>query len=202
MTALVAITGRSGSGKSRVGQLYRSLGYAVCDADAVAREVLQPGSDCLPALCERFGADILDENGCVKRRLLADRAFATREGTAALTGITHPEIIRRILAQRDEAAAAGQKLFFADGAVIVGHALEKHCDRIILVETSDETAVRRICARDGISPEMAARRLAAQTKPEILRAAADYTIRNDGGEAALRLAALDVLRALSEERDE
>ena len=76
--------------------LLREKGYPCIDADLVAREVLLPGSPCIAQLQQVFGADIADENGTVRRRLLADRAFATPEGTAALTDITQPEILRRI----------------------------------------------------------------------------------------------------------
>ena len=60
--ALIAITGRSGSGKSQVRRLYESQGWPVCDADLVARQVLEPGSDCLPlygscAVGQLFGGD-------------------------------------------------------------------------------------------------------------------------------------------------
>lgn len=200
---LIAITGRSGSGKSQVRQLYASRGWPVCDADQVARQVLEPGSGCLPLLQQRFGADILDGEGNLRRHLLADRAFATPEGTAALTAITHPEILRRILEQHRRAQAAGSRLFFVDGAVIVGHALQPYCRRIVLVRTSDAVAVARICARDGISPQAAQRRLDAQTPPAVLEAAADYIIDNNRDPQALRRAALEVLdQILREVADE
>ena len=60
----VAITGRSGCGKSTVAEYYRNRGFPVLDGDAIAREVTQPGSPCLTALAAAFGADILDEAGC------------------------------------------------------------------------------------------------------------------------------------------
>lgn len=197
--ALIAITGRSGSGKSQVRQLYESQGWPVCDADLVARQVLEPGSDCLPLLQQRFGNDILDEAGNLRRRLLADRAFATPEGTADLTAITHPEILRRILEQHRQAEAAGSRLFFVDGAVIVGYSLQPYCQRIVLVRTSDATARQRICARDGISPEAAQRRLDAQTPLAVLEAAADYIIDNDRDPQSLRQAALEVLAQIISE---
>ena len=92
---VVGITGRSGCGKSSATNFLREQGYPCIDADLVAREVLLPGSACIPQLQAAFGTDIADENGEVRRRLLADRAFATPEGTAALTAITQPEILRR-----------------------------------------------------------------------------------------------------------
>ena len=77
---VVGITGRSGCGKSSATDFLREKGYPCIDADLVAREVLLPGSPCIAQLQQVFGADIADENGTVRRRLLADRAFATPEG--------------------------------------------------------------------------------------------------------------------------
>ena len=91
----VAITGRSGCGKSTVAEYYRSRGFSVLDGDAVAREVTQPGSPCLPELAKAFGADILDEGGALRRGVLAQRAFATKGYARRLIDITHPESVRR-----------------------------------------------------------------------------------------------------------
>ena len=121
---IVGITGRSGCGKSSATSFLRAQGYPCVDADLVAREVLLPGSACIPQLQAAFGTDITDENGEVCRRLLADRAFATPEGTARLTAITQPEILRRIDAALADAERAGAKLAFVDGAVIVGTPFE------------------------------------------------------------------------------
>nr|WP_317407429.1 dephospho-CoA kinase [Fournierella massiliensis] len=175
----IGITGRSGCGKSTVSAHYRALGYRVADADLVARQVLEPGSACIPLLVEQFGADILDEAGGIQRRLLADRAFARPDGSQRLVSITHPEIVRRLLQESEEARQAGQDVFFVDGAVIVGAPFELYCDGIILVSAPLEESVRRICARDGISEESARRRLDAQLSEETLRAACAWEIRND-----------------------
>ena len=93
----IAITGRSGSGKSTVSAYYGSLGYPVLDADRTAREVTRPGGPCLAQLCDAFGSDILLPDGTLDRGCLAARAFATPEGTRRLTDITHPAIIRSCL---------------------------------------------------------------------------------------------------------
>ena len=100
---VIAITGRSGSGKSTVSAYYGSLGYPVLDADRTAREVTRPGGPCLAQLCDAFGSDILLPDGTLDRGCLAARAFATPEGTRRLTDITHPAIIRELL---DGVAAA------------------------------------------------------------------------------------------------
>ena len=179
---VVGITGRSGCGKSSATDFLRGKGYPCIDADLVAREVLLSGSPCIAQLQQVFGADIADENG-----------------TAALTDITQPEILRRIDAALDEARRGGADLAFVDGAVIVGTPFEARCDALILVTAPYETSVARICARDGIAPEMARRRLDAQTPLETLRAAATAELVNDSTPDALREKLRSVLNGLEKE---
>ena len=173
----LGITGRSGCGKSTVTSIFAAHGVPLADADQMSREILLPGSPLLPQLAERFGDDILRADGTLDRRLLADRAFAT------------PEILRRIRAAKQAAQEAGNRLFVLDGAVIVGTEAEAECDRLAVVTAPFATSVARIAARDGISPEMAARRLNAQTPEETLRAHADYVLCNDGALEALEASA-------------
>ena len=176
----LGIMGRSGCGKSTVTAVFSAHGVPLADADQISREILLPGSPLLPRLAQRFGADILKADGTLDRRLLADRAFATPEGKAALDSLTHPEIVHRIRAAKQAAL---------DGAVIVGTAAQAECDRLCVVTAPFETSVARIVARDGISAEMAARRLNAQTPETVLTAQADYVLRNDADLAHLQAAA-------------
>lgn len=192
----VGITGRSGCGKSSVTALLRAKGYPVIDGDELSREILQKGSPCLPLLQEAFGRDILDEEGNLKRRLLADRAFATPEGTKALSSITHPEIFRRMEEDRAKKEKEGHRLYFIDGAVIIGTPFEALCQEMILVVTPREESIRRICARDGISPQMAARRLDAQPPQEELEKHAHYILKNDGTPEQLADRTMEILSRL------
>ena len=144
----LGITGRSGCGKSTVTAVFSAHGVPLADADQISREILLPGSPLLPRLAQRFGADILKADGTLDRRLLADRAFATPEGKAALDSLTHPEIVRRIRAAKQAAQDAGAPLFVLDGAVIVGTAAQAECDRLCVVTAPFETSVARIVARD------------------------------------------------------
>lgn len=195
----LGITGRSGCGKSTVTAFFTAKGVPIADADQISREILLPGSPLLPKLAERFGADILAPDGSLQRRLLADRAFATAEGKAALDALTHPEILHRIRAAKQAAQAAGKPLFLIDGAVIVGTAVQAECDRLAVVTAPFETSVARIVARDGIAPEMAQRRLNVQTPEEVLTAHADYVLRNDGALEQLRAAAERLYESLLQE---
>ena len=196
---IVGITGRSGCGKSSATKFLAGQGYPCIDADLIARQILLPGSPCLAALRERFGDDILDTNGTLQRRLLADRAFATPEGTRALTDITQPEILRRIEEKLTIARASGAAIAFVDGAVIVGTPFQARCDALLLITAPYEISVARICTRDNISPEMARRRLDAQTPLETLRAAATREIVNDGTPEQLEAKIREILQALEKE---
>ena len=192
----LGITGRSGCGKSTVTAVFSAHGVPLADADQISREILLPGSPLLPKLAQRFGADILKQDGTLNRRLLADRAFATPEGKAALDSLTHPEIVRRIRAAKQAALDGGAPLFVLDGAVIVGTAAQAECDRLCVVTAPFEVSVERIAARDGISPEMAARRLNAQTPEAVLTARADYILPNTSTREALAKAANELCDAL------
>lgn len=192
----LGITGRSGCGKSTVTAVFSAHGVPLADADQISRDILLPGSPLLPALAAQFGADILRPDGTLDRRLLADRAFATAEGKAALDRLTHPEIVARIRAAKQAAQAAGAPLFVLDGAVIVGTAAQAECDRLCVVTAPFESSVARIVARDGIAPEMARRRLNAQTPEQTLTRHADYILRNDTDLARLQAAAADLCAEL------
>ena len=177
---VIAITGRSGSGKSTVSAYYGSLGYPVLDADRTAREVTRPGGPCLAQLCDAFGSDILLPDGTLDRGCLA----------------AHPAIIRELLDGVAAAQSTGVPFVFVDGAVIVGEVFEQYCDAIIVVTAPEREAVSRIVLRDGISKQAARMRLAAQTPEDVLRAAADYIIANTGDGRHLRAAAQAVLERL------
>lgn len=196
---IIGITGRSGCGKSSATKFLAQQGYPCIDADLIAREVLLPGSPCLAELQAHFGEDILDETGALRRRLLADRAFATPEGTRTLTEITQPEILRRIEGSLAQAKESGAAMAFVDGAVIVGTPFEARCDELVLITAPYERSVERICARDGIAPEMARRRLDAQTPLETLRAAATTEIVNDGTTRELQTRIKAYLQSLGRE---
>lgn len=197
----VGITGRSGCGKSTVTACFAAHGVPVADADQISREMLQPGSPVLAELAARFGGDILSGEGVLDRRLLADRAFATPEGKAALDAITHPAIVRRIEAARQAARQAGSPLFVIDGAVLVGSVIDGIWDRLIVVTAPYEVSVERIVARDGIRPEMARRRLDAQLPEATLTARADILLVNDGTREQLRRKAEDLTARLLAEAE-
>lgn len=196
---VVALTGRSGCGKSTVAALWRQQGYPVIDCDEIARLVVEPGSSVLSELAEAFGSDVLDETGVLRRDVLAQRAFSSPERAEVLTGITHPAIIREICRRLDDARQSGASIAVVDGAVIIGAPFERFCDEFVVVTAPAGVSAARIAARDGISEERAMERLGSQIPEKVLRERADYLIENTGTKAQLCERARQVLAALTGE---
>ncbi len=192
----VGITGRSGSGKSTVSAYFRQKGHTVADGDEISRTVQAPHSACLKELVAHFGDSILASDGSLNRKALAALAFADKQSNQKLIEITHPHIINEFLRRRDAAENAGEKLFFADGAMIIGGPFEKYCDKIILLCAPKKLSVSRIVLRDNISKTLAHTRLASQLNDEQLCLSADYILQNDADKKQLLHKADEVLTAL------
>lgn len=193
---IVAVTGRSGCGKSTVTRHFAAMGHPVADGDEISRDVTKKDSPCLAALVAAFGQGILTDDGQLKRRTLGEIAFKTPENNKKLIEITHPAIIAEFLRRASVARKAGARLFFVDGAVIVGGPFQRYCDKIILVNSWQTLCIKRIVQRDGITIEAAMQRLAAQQPLSVLRSAADYIIRNNEDQQQLLQSANQVLAQL------
>lgn len=88
----VALTGGIGSGKSTVADEFAHLGVTVIDADIIARQVVEPGTPALLAIAERFGPQMINDDGSLNRRRLRERIFAHSEDKAWLNALLHPLI--------------------------------------------------------------------------------------------------------------
>ena len=104
---VIGLTGPTGSGKSAFAAMLRESGFCVADADAAARQVVQAPSPVLDALCEAFGADILESDGTLCRSRLAKRAFSSPENVRKLNALTHAGAAgRRVLSRKSGRGAA------------------------------------------------------------------------------------------------
>ncbi|QRP61108.1 dephospho-CoA kinase [Corynebacterium minutissimum] len=182
---LIGLTGGIGSGKSTVAQLLVEQGWALVDADRIARDIVEPGQPALAELAEAFGEDILRADGSLDRGLLASRAFASREKTDLLNSITHPRIQEEAQAQFAAARRAGEEFVVYDMPLLVDNGLHKDMDATIVVDVDVEERVRRLVEFRGLEEDDARRRIAAQIPDDVRRAAADVLIDNNGPREAL-----------------
>jgi len=197
MTAIVGLTGGIASGKSTVAGFFRELGVQVVDADAVAREVVAPGSPGLAAIVEAFGPEVLAADGSLDRKKTASIVFADPEKRRRLEAITHPRIAERSLARLGALAGGPAPYAIYEAPLLVENGIHKSMAAVIVVAASEATQVRRAVDRDrATEPEVRAR-LAAQLPLVEKIAVADHVIRNDGDLAALRARTEEVHRALS-----
>jgi dephospho-CoA kinase len=132
---VIGLTGGIASGKSAVAQMLRDRGAAVVDADALARQVVEPGQPALAELAARFGSEILDPDGRLDRKKLAAVAFTDAEARADLNRITHPRIAAAGQAEIQRLHAAGAPVVFYEAALLVENRAHQWLDGLIVVST-------------------------------------------------------------------
>ncbi len=186
---LVGLTGGIGSGKSSVSTRLARLGAQIIDADAIVRELQQPGEAVYEAMVERWGPSIVtaDDDGRPRgldRAAIATIVFADAEELKALNEIVHPAVRRRMRSDMD-AAAAGDQVVVLDIPLLAESKGKHQASAIIVVDCPVETAIERLVASRGFDRADAEARVAAQATREQRRALADFVIDNSGDESAL-----------------
>lgn len=173
---IAGITGRSGSGKSYVSGIFAQYGFTVIDLDAVSRNVTMADSACLKEITDSFGNGVLLADGSLNRRALGEIVFNDEEKLKTLNTITHKYILEemeRIISDTDGDILIDAPLLFEAN-------LDKRCDATIGVIADDDILIKRISARDGISFETAAARLAKQHNNDFFIKNCTYIIENNG----------------------
>ncbi|AZI57900.1 dephospho-CoA kinase [Nakamurella antarctica] len=191
----VAVTGGIGSGKSTVSRQFAALGAVVVDSDALARQVVQPGTPGLAAIVDIFGRRVLASDGSLDRAALASIVFADPDARVALEQITHP-LVR---SQFDAAVATCP----ADSVVVndipLLRTLEVAARYAVVVGVGAPVGVRvRRLIQRGLTEDDARARIAAQMLDEQRKELADCWLDNSGTEAELKTAAAAVWRQIDE----
>lgn len=187
---VIGLTGGMGAGKSTVARLLAQHGAHVVDADAVAREVVEPGRPALAAIAEEFGDDVLTEDGALDRAAMAGIVFADQARLRALESITHPAIRARIdevlRAHEQAGAEAGEaRVVVLDHPLLVESGLAAELEVVVVVTAPEELRVERLAEGRGIDPDDARARMRAQASDEQRTAAATHVVHNDGDEQQL-----------------
>jgi len=190
---VVGLSGGIGSGKSTVAKILMDLGATIVDADAIVHELQAPGMPMLAQIAEAFGAHVIDDQGALDRKALADVVFRDADARAELGALVHPPVVAEMWRRARAARDAGHPLVVLDIPLLFegakagrGAAAEIPFDATICVWVGPETQLERTVARDGCSPEEARRRIAAQLGIDEKRAMADHVIDNSGDLAATR----------------
>ena len=188
---VIGLTGGIGTGKSTVSQYLRDWGFAVIDADKIAREITEPGRPLLAELEKAFGNEIIREDGSLDRKGLAAIVFSDAEKRRVLDQLTHgrilEEIQRGVVLCKEQASAKG---IIIDAPLLFETGLDQQCDQVWLVTADQDLRVQRVCVRDGSSPREVRDRIRSQMPDEEKRKRADRVLDNSGSlkqlEARLR----------------
>ncbi|MNW41836.1 Dephospho-CoA kinase [compost metagenome] len=178
----IGLTGGIAAGKSTVSQMLVNRGAALIDADVVAREIMEPGHPVLQRVVERFGQEVLHEDGTLDRKKLGSIVFSDPTQRKALEEITHPAIRSemREAMSRLEAENPG-RLVIADIPLLYESGLENLYEEIMVVYVPREIQLDRLMQRDGLSLSGAEARLSAQMDIELKKQRADIVIDNSYG---------------------
>lgn len=175
----VGLTGGIGSGKSTVAAMLGEHGAVVIDADAVAREVVSPGTPGNLAISARFGPEVMAEDGSVDRAALARVVFDDDEARRDLNAIVHPAVGAAV-AERlaDESAQGNDRVVVMEVPLLVESGWDKG-EVVVVVDCPEDVAVQRVVEQRSMSAEDVRRRIAAQATREERLARADHVILND-----------------------
>jgi dephospho-CoA kinase len=160
---LVGLTGGIASGKSTVSAMLERLGAEVIDADLIAREVVEPGTQGLREVTLAFGESILNPDGSLSRETLASLVFGNQENRRILEAILHPLIKER---SNGRIAASTAVVVVYVVPLLVEANVDYPFDLVVTIESGVETQTKRLIETRGLSLEAATDRINAQATEE------------------------------------
>ncbi|NRA33047.1 MAG: dephospho-CoA kinase [Polyangiaceae bacterium] len=198
---MFGLTGGIGSGKSTVGGRFRARGLPILDADALAREVVEKGSSGLAAIVDAFGAEVLQPNGELNRKAVADIVFKREGARETLNGITHPRI--GMLSQERSAALeeAGEPLVCYEAALLVETGSASGLRPLVVVTLPEAMQIERASKRDGATVDEISARVKAQLPMAEKAKVADFVIDNSVAMSVTLARADAVLDAICKKMD-
>lgn len=177
---VIGLTGGIATGKSTVSNNLLSLGIPVIDADLISREVVEPGQPGLLKLLQKFGPEILTQDGQLNRPALAKKLFHNEAVRQQVNQLLHPLIYDRMFERVAAFQSQGEALVFLDIPLLFETQTKNLFDDIWLVYVPETIQLERLMKRDQLSQEAAVARIASQLSIEEKRLLADVIIDNSG----------------------
>jgi dephospho-CoA kinase len=179
----VALTGGIASGKTLVSDEFSRLGVPVIDTDVIARQIVKPGQPALSEIKAVFGAEILSEDGHLKRKDLRTIIFADAGARGKLESILHPRIRQKVALKIAEVQSPYCILVIP---LLAEHGAYPNIDRILVVDVESETQITRLMARDKSTRQQAEQALESQATRAQRLAIADEILENSGAPEVTR----------------
>jgi len=184
MALIIGLTGGIASGKTTVADIFhQQFTIDLIDADIIARQVVEKGSEGLQAIEAHFGASILDEQGNLDRGQLRERIFSCPEEKQWLNGLLHPMIRQQMQVEIDNVRSPYALLVVP---LLIENQLQSMVDRVLVVDVDTKTQVARTMQRDGVSLQQVESILSAQlSREERLQHADDIITNNESNRELL-----------------
>lgn len=182
---VVGLTGPMGSGKSAVADVFVKNGFKLIDADKIAREVVEKGSETLEKLAKAFGDDVINPDGTLNRKLISKKAFSSVDTTELLNSITHPAIVSLVKKRIAEFESSGYSKIIYDAPLLFESGTDKLCDKIVCVIAPKEQRTERVKLRDNMAYTDIESRMNAQHDDSFYTKKSDFVIINDSTKASL-----------------
>ncbi|NWN95931.1 MAG: dephospho-CoA kinase [Bacillus sp. (in: Bacteria)] len=180
MAKIIGLTGGIASGKSTVSNMLKTKGFTIVDADIAARKVVEPGELAYEQIIEAFGEGILLQDLTLDRKKLGALIFADEALRMKLNSIVHPAVRAWMTREKDRAIENGKKTVFLDIPLLFESRLTYMVERTILVYVDEETQLKRLMTRNGLSEKEAQMRIRAQMPLSGKKALADAVLDNNG----------------------
>lgn len=184
---VVGITGGIGSGKSTVAELFQELSITVADADQASRDIVKPGEDAYLAIVEKFGGQVLLDDGTLNRAYLREKIFSKKSDRLWLERLTHVPIMQNLTNTLRHAESAYGILMLSTG---IGKSPLMH--RMIVVDVAPELQVSRVQQRDHNEESLIRKIMASQPNREERLSWADDVIENNDDLTSLRQKVYDL----------
>ncbi len=178
---IVGLTGPTGSGKTTACKAAEAFGFYVINCDKTARKAAE-NAECLKALSSAFGKDIINEDGALDRKALAEKAFKSRENTELLNKTIFPFITSLI---KDEIENSGNNKILLDAPTLYESGIDKLCSAVIVVTAEKSVRLDRILKRDNLDKAAAELRIKAGKDDGYYKSKTPYIIYNNGDEDKL-----------------
>ncbi len=172
---ILGVTGGFGTGKSTVVKYFKRFGAKVIDADKIARNLLNPGTDVYRKAIDIFGKGILKNNKSIDRVKLAGIVFNDNTLLKRLNKLVHPEV-KKIIKQ--EIARAPEKRVVLDVPLLFEAKMGNLVDRIIVVKASRAKQIERLCNKASLRKQDILKRINAQMSLSDKVRLADFVIDN------------------------
>ena len=176
----IGLTGGIASGKSTVLTYFKDKGIPYIDADIVAREVVEPGTEGLKAIVDTFGSNVLQDDGILNREALGAIVFHNEEKRQLLNSCLKTHIRNRIMELTSQYEQGNTPILIYDIPLLIEGEWYTMMDEVWLVYVNETTQIERLMNRNGYTREDAIVRINSQMRLDDKRAYADVIIDNNG----------------------